>query len=146
MTSSLVQAQMDGLLTFTDGQPHLLASHCSQCSTDTFPVSPSCPCCGGDALTPIALATRGFVWTWTVQRFQPKPPFRANGQFEPFAVGYVDLGTIRIEARLAGKPVDAWQIGDRVQLVVGALDPQSDWQAFWFEAVEVADVEAAGAL
>ena len=134
MTSSLVQPHLDGLLTFIDDQPHLLGSRCTECATDTFPATRSCPCCGGQAVAPVTLATHGTVWTWTVQRFAPKPPFRVAQPYEPFTVAYVDLGTVRVESRLLGKPVDRWKIGDPVQLVAGPLDPRgSDWQAFWFE-------------
>jgi uncharacterized OB-fold protein len=52
----------------------------------------------------------------------------------PFAVGYVDLGVIRVESRLAGKALTDWQIGDPVRLVVGPLDARSpDYETFWFE-------------
>ena len=33
------------------------------------------------------------LWSWTVQRFRPKsPPYAGPVAFEPYAVGYVDLG------------------------------------------------------
>ena len=82
----------------------------------------------------VDLPSRGSVWTWTVQRFAPKPPFRQPAAYEPFALAYIDLGTVRVESRLAGKAVDAWRIGDVVRLVVGPMYPDSsEWQAFWFE-------------
>jgi hypothetical protein len=60
----------------------------------------------------------------------PKPPYRGPDEFEPFAVGYVDVGPLRVEARLDGKPVDDWRIGDRVRLDTGADD--GDSPAYWF--------------
>lgn len=134
MTSSPVQPHLDGLLAFEDDRPHLVGSRCAECSTDTFPVASSCPCCGSLAIAPVALASSGTVWTWSVQRFAPKPPFRVAQPYQPFTVAYVDLGTVKVETRLAGKPVGSWKIGDPVQLVIGPLNPDgSDWQAFWFE-------------
>jgi uncharacterized OB-fold protein len=65
------------------------------------------------------------VWTWTVQRFPVKAPFRAPEPFEPFALGYVDLGPVRVEARLGGRPVDGWAIGDEVELAVEPLPGES---------------------
>jgi len=80
-----------------------------------------------------ALPARGTVWTWTAQRFPVKPPFRAPEPFEPFALGYVDLGVVRVEARLVGRAVDGWSIGDEVELGVELLpgedpdDPTARW-------------------
>jgi uncharacterized OB-fold protein len=72
-------------------------------------------------MTPVELPSTGTVWTWTVQRTQPKPPFRSPSPFEPFAVAYVDLGPVLVESRLAGRDVDGWAIGDRVELAVELL-------------------------
>ena len=138
MAGSVVATNLDGLVTIIDGAPHLLGTRCRACATDTFPSQASCPRCGAVAIDAVALPTQGIVWTWTVQRFAPKPPFRAPKVFEPFALAYVDLGTIRVEARLAGRAVDAWKIGDAVKLVVGPLDASDPgWDAFWFEPESV---------
>ena len=134
MTDLVVQPHLDGLLTAIDGKPHLVGGRCGQCATDTFPRQASCPRCGSEVIASVELSSRGSVWTWTVQRFAPKPPFRQPSKYEPFALAYVDLGTVRVESRLAGKAVDSWRIGDTVRLVVGPMYPDSsDWQAFWFE-------------
>lgn len=134
MTDLVVQPHLDGLLTAIDGKPHLIGGRCGQCATDTFPKQASCPRCGSEDIAAVELPSRGSVWTWTVQRFVPKPPFRQPVVYEPFALAYVDLGTVRVESRLAGKTVDSWRIGDPVRLVVGPMYPDSsEWQAFWFE-------------
>lgn len=134
MTTPTVRDHLDDLVTVVDGRAHLVGSRCSLCATDTFPAQASCPKCGSDAVAPVTLPTEGAVWTWTIQRHPPKPPFRAPASFEPYALAYVDLGTVLVESRLAGKAADAWRIGDVVQLVVGPLDPDvPDWRAFWFE-------------
>ncbi len=136
MDGSDVQSNLDGLVTVTDGGPHLVGSRCGECTTDTFPAQASCPRCSSQAVGPVTLPTTGTVWTWTVQRFAPKAPFRAPRVFTPFALAYVDLGTVRVEARLAGKAVESWKIGDAVRLAVGPLDTDDpSWQAFWFEPV-----------
>lgn len=75
------------------------------------------------------LPVAGTVWSWTVQRLRPK---RIAGEsFEPFALGYVDLGPLKIETRFGGKPFDSWQIGDRVELAVPGPDDPSD-PPYWF--------------
>jgi uncharacterized protein len=66
----------------------------------------------------IALPRRGTLWSWTVQRFPPKsPPYAGAGPFQPYAVGYVDLGVVIVEARLTGAPLDAYRIGLPMVLV-----------------------------
>ena len=60
-----------------------------------------------------SLPNRGRVWTWTSQSFAPKPPYEVpESGFEPFVVGYVDLGPVLVESRILGPVV----IGDEVEL------------------------------
>ena len=58
---------------------------------------------------------------------------RGPDEFEPFAVGYVDLGPVRVEspARRATAPT-AWRIGDAVQLVAGQPDDDGDIWSYRF--------------
>jgi uncharacterized OB-fold protein len=122
-----------GLTTIVDGRPHLVGGRCGECDTHVFPAQRGCPRCGG-TMTEVALPATGRVWSWTVQRTPPKPPYRGPDEFEPFAVGYVDLGPVVVETRLAGRPVESWRIGDDVRLGVpsGAGD-EGAAPAFWFE-------------
>jgi uncharacterized protein len=73
----------------------------------------------------VALPRIGNVWTYTVQRNAPKPPFRGPREWAPFALGYVDLGTVKVETQLSGRSVEEWKIGDGVQLHI-AGDPDND--------------------
>lgn len=61
---------------------------------------------------PMVLSPHGRLWSYTVQRFQPKsPPYAGPQPFEPFAVGYVELpGEIIVEARITGIPFDQLRI------------------------------------
>jgi uncharacterized protein len=74
----------------------------------------------------VELADRGTLWTWTVQAFEPKPPYRvpADG-FAPYGVGYVDLGDVIVEARLLGEP-GGFEIGLPVRLALLPLWPGPD--------------------
>ena len=74
----------------------------------------------------MALASRGTLWTWTVQSFPPKaPPYLGPtdpATFEPFGVGYVELpGELRVEGRLTEADPSRLRIGMEMELVVVPL-------------------------
>ena len=104
-----------------DGVHHLRGGRCTACATHAFPCPAACPKCGSE-MDAAALPTGGAVWSWTVQRMAPKPPYRGPDPFEPFVVAYVDLGPVLVESPLRGRPVDGWTIGDAVQLDVDVVD------------------------
>ena len=114
---------MTGLITSIDGEDCLVGARCETCGTHVFPAQSSCPKCGA-AMVDTALPATGTVWSATVQRIEPKPPYIGPEVFEPFAVAYVDLGPVRVESRLDGKPCDEWRIGDAVRLTPGDPDDQ----------------------
>lgn len=90
----------------------------------------------GDAaaeLDPVPLAREGTLWSWTVQRFEPKrPPYAGPTPFQPFMLGYVELpGQVIVETRLVG--IDAPRIGMPVRLTIVPFDESR--ATFAFEAV-----------
>ena len=104
-------------LELCDDGPRLVAGRCAQCGEWTFPLRDRCPGCGG-TLERALLPRRGTLWTWTTQGFEPKsPPYIVDGgEFEPFAVGYVELpGTLRVEGRLT--EADGIRIGMEMEVV-----------------------------
>jgi hypothetical protein len=127
-----------GLVALHDDEVHLVGVRCVTCGTHAFPPQLACPRCGA-ATEPATLPNRGQLWSWTIQHIQPKPPYRGPEPFEPFAVGYVDLGPIRVESRLAGRAADAWRIGDAVRLVTGP--PDGDGNVWSYEFVPEEDAE-----
>lgn len=66
-----------------------------------------------DRFEKVLLPVKGILWSFTIQRFRPKsPPYRGEEAFEPYAVGYVALGSaIIVEGRLAGCEFDDLEIG-----------------------------------
>jgi uncharacterized protein len=81
--------------------PRLAGARCNECGTVVFPRQDSCPKCSGRAMSAHALLERGLVWSWTLQAFPPKPPYRPPTEgYQPYHVGYVDLGEVLVEARL----------------------------------------------
>jgi uncharacterized OB-fold protein len=65
---------------------------------------------------------RGTLWTWTTQGFEPpSPPYvpAGEGEFEPYAVGYVELpGFLRVEGRLTESRPERLRIGMPMEVVV----------------------------
>lgn len=74
----------------------------------------------------VQLAREGTLWTFTVQRFRPKtPPYvgHANGEFEPFYVGYVELPhELIVESRLVAKNPEHLKIGAPMYLALQRFD------------------------
>jgi uncharacterized protein len=83
-----------------------------------FPLRERCPACGG-AVVRSLLPRRGTLWTWTTQGFEPRsPPYRPDGEFEPFAVGYVEFeGQLRVEGRLTESEPERLRIGMQMEVV-----------------------------
>lgn len=74
------------------------------------------------AFEPVALSREGRLWSWTVQRFEPKrPPYDGPTPFRPYMIGYVELpGEVIVESRLV--EIDEPRIGMPVELVIVPFD------------------------
>ncbi|WP_327320221.1 Zn-ribbon domain-containing OB-fold protein [Streptomyces sp. NBC_01235] len=138
---SLFEDREFGDEAFDGGDPPRLAgARCSACATVVFPRQNSCPRCAGRTMAAHVLPVSGRVWSWTLQAFPPKPPYRPpSGGHRPYHVGYVDLGEVLVEALLAvpraeiriGLPVrlttvPAYQDEDRTEVVTFAFRPERD--------------------
>lgn len=114
-SSPLTVAIDDCPVEIVDGSAHLVAGRCRTCAALTFPLRARCPSCGGDTERDL-LPSRGVLWTWTTQGFEPKPPYVADGEFEPYGVGYLELpGLLRVEGRLT--TVEGLRIGMAMEVV-----------------------------
>lgn len=127
-----VDAVARGPVHDSGGRPVLVGSRCEACGNTTFPAQSTCASCAS-AMHETELAAGGTVWSWTVQRIAVKPPYSGPAPFEPFVVGYVDLGGVKVESPLFGRDLDGWHIGERVVLRSGADRP---YLQFWFEPEE----------
>lgn len=103
-------------------EPALKASRCPACGTLDFPARVACRRCGSLGTTCVHLPRHGTLWTWTIQRFRPKPPYRGDGPtvaFNPYGLGYIELGeSICIESRLTESDPGKLKIGARMELVI----------------------------
>lgn len=111
----------EGLFTWPAAQPALLGSRCKDCGIASFPAAQSCMACSGQDVTVEELPRRGTLWTWTVQRFMPKAPYKSDETeqtFQPYGVGYVELpGGVRVEGRLTENDPAKLRIGMPMEVV-----------------------------
>ncbi|MDP1819090.1 MAG: OB-fold domain-containing protein [Acidimicrobiales bacterium] len=120
----------------------LLGGRCDGCAVVTFPAPKGCPACGGGDVSQVELDPVGTVWTYTVQGFPPPaPPYLGPASpdtFRPFAVAYVDLGSVLVEGPVLGDPSSV-RIDDPVRVVFPVLGQDQDGNdvvAFAFEPIE----------
>jgi uncharacterized OB-fold protein len=101
------------------GEPRLRGGRCRDCGTAAFPRPQGCARCSGRAIDEELLPAEGRLWSWTVQSFRPKPPFRGPAAFEPYGVGYVELpGACIVEGRLTIADPEQLYIGQRMRVTV----------------------------
>jgi uncharacterized OB-fold protein len=124
----------------TEQEPRLIGSVCARCGTVTFPRQRSCPRCTSEDVHARELATRGELWSWTIQCFPPKaPPYLPGGveEFEPYGVGYIELpGEVRVEARLTENRPERLRIGMPMELTLIPVPGAADKLTFAFAPVE----------
>lgn len=135
----------EGLFTWPAAKPQLLGSRCNQCGEATFPAQHDCRNCGSRDTTVIELGDQGILWTWTIQTFMPKEPYRSDETpetFRPYGVGYVEMPSgVRVEARLQANSPDQLKIGMPMQLdiIPFRTDENGDQKmTFSFSAAEEA--------
>jgi uncharacterized OB-fold protein len=139
-------AVADGLFIAGDNasgrEPQLIGSRCGECGIVTFPAQAGCPRCGATAMTEHLLARRGRLWAWTTQEFPPPaPPYAGptGKAFVAFGVGYIDLGDVKVEARLTTADADVLHHDMEMELTLVPLhtDPDgNDVITFAFSPVE----------
>jgi uncharacterized protein len=105
------------VVTGRDG-PALLGWSCRACGATFFPRRAGCARCGGQDLEERVLSRTGKLFTFTIQGFTPKPPYDGSPEFEPYGVGYVDLGDVLVEGRLTENDASKLAIGSDMETVV----------------------------
>jgi uncharacterized protein len=113
---------------FTTGDdPRLIGVRCTTCGTYAFPPRPG-PCpnpdCDGDELTSVELSSRGTVWSYTENHYQPPPPFPQRETFEPYAIAAVELpaeGLVVLGQAAKGVSVADLRVGMPMKLGVDVL-------------------------
>lgn len=134
----------EGLFTWPSDQPELLGSYCKKCDEYYFPVKDSSACCPEpDDLETVPLGSSGTLWSWTIQGFMPKAPYKTDETpetFMPYGVGYVELPCgLKVESRLRAKGNEGFKIGMQMRLAIEpfrGIGGANEELHFLFEAVE----------
>lgn len=118
----------------------LLGSRCVKCGEVRFPLSDFCPQCCTETTEIIPLSQRGTLYSFTVQRFRPPPPYRGPEEFKPYGVGMIELPEgLRVTAVLADENPDSLQLGMEMELIVTKFfedDMGRDVVSYKFRRVE----------
>jgi uncharacterized protein len=102
-----------------ESQPRLIGARRKSDGEIIFPMPAGDAADGYDA---VELSPTGMLWSWTIQSFRPKsPPYTGPEEFEPFAIGYVELaGQVIVETRLT--QTHGLKIGMPMELVILPFD------------------------
>ncbi|HEY2302586.1 MAG TPA: OB-fold domain-containing protein [Acidimicrobiales bacterium] len=125
-------AAVDGWFTLDADQPRLLGNRCTTCGTFFFPRADFfCrnPECDGTAFDEVPLSSKGRVWSYTVNRYQPPPPYRSPEPFAPYAIAAVELveeKMVVLGQMVAGVEGDQLDVGMEVELVLDVLYEDDD--------------------
>ena len=74
----------------------------------------------------VALPRTGRLWSFTVQGFEPKPPYRGFPEFEEYGVGYIDLGPVIVESRLLENDPARLRVGEPMRLALTPAFPDAE--------------------
>ncbi len=103
---------------FGDGS-HLIGSRCRECGEVAFPATSFCPQCCRETTESIPLSQRGVLYSFTIQRFKPPPPFRESEAFVPYGVGMIELPEgLRVTSVLEESDPDRLRVGMEMKLVI----------------------------
>lgn len=106
-----------GLFEWFDDGAHLIGSRCRECAEVTFPTTPFCPQCCAQTTEDIPLSQRGVLYSFTVQRFRPPPPYRGPDPFVPYGVGMIELPEgLRVTAVLEENDPEKLRVGMEMAL------------------------------
>lgn len=101
---------------------HLAGKKCRSCGAVMLGKRIGCENCSSGDLEDITFSRRGKVYTYSIARYPPLPPFKAQDPYNPFVVAWVELPEgIRILTALTDCNIEEVKIGIDVELVVDKL-------------------------
>jgi uncharacterized OB-fold protein len=117
-----------------DGDPHLVASECSECGARFFDRRNACASCGGTDFKKVDVPTEGELRAFTIVSLA------APGIPVPFVAGVVDCGGTSVRGNVINVPADPEHVtlGMKVRLatyVMGTDSAGTEAIGFGFEPV-----------
>ena len=129
---------LEGWFTMPPQEPRLLANRCKSCGVIFFPKVTSCRnpyCRETEAVEDVSLSTKGKLFTFTTNYYQPPPPYHAPDPFVPYTNGTVELPEgVRIQTMIApGYDEKNLKIGMEMELIIDKLyeDEQGNEVMTW---------------
>ncbi len=129
---------LEGLFTMPPEEPHLIGNRCNSCGSIFFPKATSCRnpyCRKTESLEDVLFGKRGKLFTFTVNYYQPPPPYHAPDPFVPYANGWIELPEgLMVQAMIApGYNEKSLKIGMKMELIIDKLyeDEQGNEVVSW---------------
>jgi uncharacterized OB-fold protein len=119
-----------GLFQELEQGTYLIGSRCRECGEVTFPANTFCPQCCRETTEKIPLSRRGQLYSFTVQRFRPPPPYKGPEKFEPYGVGMVELPEgLRVTSVLEEDDFSRLRVGMVMELVIKKIFEDEEGRA-----------------
>ena len=129
---------LEGLFTMPPEEPSLIGSKCNSCGSLFFPKVQSCRnpyCKKTEPLQEVLFGRRGKLYTFTVNYYQPPPPYHAPDPFVPYTSGIVELPEgLKVQTMMApGYDEKNLKIGMDMELIIDKLyeDEQGNEVVSW---------------
>lgn len=115
--STVTQIPFVEYLVLDQGEPHLVASECTQCGARFFDRRNACASCFGTDFKTVTIDTEGELRAFTIVAFA------APGVDVPFAAAIVDCGGTSVRGNIVNCPPDPEHItlGMRVKLTTRSV-------------------------
>ncbi|WP_247004705.1 Zn-ribbon domain-containing OB-fold protein [Halosolutus gelatinilyticus] len=119
----------------------LTTTRCLDCEEIHFPPRIVCPECTGDDLEYVDLPHEGELYAFSAVR--GGLPIGLREHDVPYVVAVVDLGPVRLSARVDGATHDDLEIGDPVTLKIVEIDGPTDEERVFYRFEPVPDGDSA---
>lgn len=111
--------------------PHLIGVRCKSCGDYFFPKVTACrnPRCMSPDLEEALLSRKGKLYTYTINYYQPPPPYMSPKPFVPYAIAIMELEKERMKIPgqiVSGYNVEKLKIGMEMEIVLEPLFTDSD--------------------
>ncbi len=124
-------------------EPHLIGSRCNSCGDYFFPRVKNCsnPRCMSSDIEEAKLSRRGRLYTYTINYYQPPPPYVAPDPFVPYATAVMELAKEKMMVQgqiVSGYDLTQLKIGMEMEVVMELLYKDSagnDVMAWKFKPV-----------